>query len=107
MVLIRDGQNFCSLHLEAKLRGCLKSPANAKRTECGVGFANFLPFFQGKFRQLFEDFLWKDVRLKPSATMAKAEYDRTMTMNCLAKPTQRTGKPEVPARASVPESFRR
>ena len=46
-----------ALHLEAKLRGCLKSPANAKRTECGVGFANFLPFFQGKFRQLFEDFL--------------------------------------------------
>ena len=31
---------------------------------------------------------------------AKAEGDRTMTMNCLAKPTQRTGKPEAPARAS-------
>ncbi len=30
-----------------------------------------------------------------------------MTMNCLAKPTQRTGKPEAPARASVPERFRR
>jgi len=28
-------------------------------------------------------------------------------MNCLAKPTQRTGKPEAPARASVPERFRR
>jgi hypothetical protein len=26
-------------------------------------------------------------------------------MNCLAKPTQRTGKPEAPARASVPERF--
>jgi hypothetical protein len=40
--------------------------------------------------------------------MAKAECDRTkMTMNCLAKPTQRTGKPEAPARASVPERFRR
>src|SRR5580704_5455826 len=51
---------------------------------------------------------WKDVRLKPSATMAKAECDRTkMTMNCLAKPTQRTGKPEAPARASVPERLRR
>jgi hypothetical protein len=30
-----------------------------------------------------------------------------MTMNCLAKPTQRTGEPEAPARASVPERFRR
>src|ERR1700736_427738 len=30
-----------------------------------------------------------------------------MTMNCLAKPTQRTGEPEAPARASVPEPFRR
>jgi len=28
-------------------------------------------------------------------------------MDCLAKPTQRTGKPEAPARASVPERFRR
>ena len=28
-------------------------------------------------------------------------------MNCLAKPTQRTGEPEAPARASVPERFRR
>jgi hypothetical protein len=28
-------------------------------------------------------------------------------MNCLAKPTQRTGEPEAPARASVPEPFRR
>jgi hypothetical protein len=38
--------------------------------------------------------------LKPSATMAKAECDRTkMTMNCLAKPTQRTGEPEAPSRA--------
>ena len=32
--------------------------------------------------------------------MAKAECDRTkMTMNCLAKPTQRTGEPEAPSRA--------
>ena len=30
-----------------------------------------------------------------------------MTMNCLATPTQRTGEPEAPARASVPERFRR
>ena len=30
-----------------------------------------------------------------------------MTMNCLAKPTQQTGEPEAPARASVPERFRR
>ena len=30
-----------------------------------------------------------------------------MTMNCLAKPVQRTGEPEAPARASVPERFRR
>src|SRR5260370_20971170 len=30
-----------------------------------------------------------------------------MTMNCLAKPTQRTGEPEAPSRASVPERFRR
>src|SRR6267378_2030682 len=30
-----------------------------------------------------------------------------MIMNCLAKPTQRTGEPEAPARASVPERFRR
>jgi hypothetical protein len=28
-------------------------------------------------------------------------------MNCLAKPTQRTGEPEAPARASVSERFRR
>ena len=28
-------------------------------------------------------------------------------MNCLAKPTQQTGEPEAPARASVPERFRR
>jgi hypothetical protein len=28
-------------------------------------------------------------------------------MNCLAKPTQRTVEPEAPARASVPERFRR
>jgi hypothetical protein len=28
-------------------------------------------------------------------------------MNCLAKSTQRTGEPEAPARASVPERFRR
>ena len=28
-------------------------------------------------------------------------------MNCLAKPTQRTREPEAPARASVPERFRR
>ena len=28
-------------------------------------------------------------------------------MNCLATPTQRTGEPEAPARASVPERFRR
>jgi glutaredoxin len=28
-------------------------------------------------------------------------------MNCLAKPTQRTGEPEAPARAGVPERFRR
>jgi hypothetical protein len=28
-------------------------------------------------------------------------------MNCLAKPTQRTGEPEAPSRASVPERFRR
>jgi hypothetical protein len=27
-------------------------------------------------------------------------------MNCLANPTQRTGEPEAPARASVPERFR-
>jgi hypothetical protein len=33
--------------------------------------------------------------------------NRTMTMDCLAKPTQRTGKPEALARASVPERFRR
>ena len=50
---------------------------------------------------------WKDVRLKPSATMAKAECDRIMTINCLANPTQRTGEPEAHARASVPERFRR
>src|ERR1700736_5906440 len=30
-----------------------------------------------------------------------------MTMNCLATPTQRTGEPEAPARASVSERFRR
>ena len=30
-----------------------------------------------------------------------------MTMNCLAKLTQRTGEPEAPSRASVPERFRR
>src|SRR5260370_5098762 len=30
-----------------------------------------------------------------------------MTMNCLAKPTQQTGEPEAPVRASVPERFRR
>jgi hypothetical protein len=30
-----------------------------------------------------------------------------MTVNCLAKPTQRTGEPEAPSRASVPERFRR
>jgi hypothetical protein len=30
-----------------------------------------------------------------------------MTMNCPAKPTQRTVKPEAPARAGVPERFRR
>src|SRR4029077_2734099 len=30
-----------------------------------------------------------------------------MTMNCLAKSTQRTGEPEAPAQASVPERFRR
>ena len=29
-----------------------------------------------------------------------------MTMNCLAIPTQQTGEPEAPARASVPERFR-
>src|ERR1700730_2114665 len=29
-----------------------------------------------------------------------------MTMNCLAKPTQRTGEPEAPARATVSERFR-
>jgi hypothetical protein len=29
-----------------------------------------------------------------------------MTMNCLATPTQRTGEPEAPARASVSERFR-
>ena len=28
-------------------------------------------------------------------------------MNCLATPTQRTGEPEAPARASVSERFRR
>ena len=28
-------------------------------------------------------------------------------MNCLAKPTQRTGEPQAPARASVSERFRR
>src|SRR4030081_118772 len=28
-----------------------------------------------------------------------------MTMNCLATPTQRTGEPEAPARASVSERF--
>jgi hypothetical protein len=28
-------------------------------------------------------------------------------MNCPAKPTQRTVKPEAPARAGVPERFRR
>ena len=28
-------------------------------------------------------------------------------MNCLAKPKQGTGEPEAPARASVPERFRR
>ena len=28
-------------------------------------------------------------------------------MNCLATPPQRTGEPEAPARASVPERFRR
>jgi hypothetical protein len=28
-----------------------------------------------------------------------------MTMNCPAKPTQRTVKPEAPARAGVPERF--
>jgi hypothetical protein len=33
--------------------------------------------------------------------------NRTMTMDCLAKPTQRTGKPAALARASVPERFRR
>ena len=30
-----------------------------------------------------------------------------MTMNSLATPKQRTGEPEAPARASVPERFRR
>src|SRR6266481_3986896 len=30
-----------------------------------------------------------------------------MTRNCLAKRTQRTGEPEAPARASVPERFQR
>ena len=30
-----------------------------------------------------------------------------MTMNCPAKPTQRTVEPEAPTRASVPERFRR
>ena len=32
---------------------------------------------------------WKDARSKRSGTTAKAERDRTMTMNCPAKPTQR------------------
>ena len=50
---------------------------------------------------------WKDARSKRSGTTAKAERDRTMTMNCPAKPTQRTVEPEAPTRASVPERFRR
>ena len=40
-----------------------------------------------------------DARLKRSGTTAKAERDRTMTMNCPAKPTQRTVEPEAHARA--------
>jgi ferredoxin len=42
---------------------------------------------------------WKDARSKRSGTTAKAERDRTMTMNCPAKPTQRTVEPEAPTRA--------
>ena len=50
---------------------------------------------------------WRDARSKRSGTTAKAECDRTRTMNCPTKPTQRTVEPEAPARASVPERFRR
>src|SRR5258707_4496881 len=50
---------------------------------------------------------WRDARSKRLGTTAKAECDRTRKMNCPAKPTQRTGEPEAPARASDPKRFRR
>src|SRR2546428_435410 len=50
---------------------------------------------------------WKAARSKRLGTTAKAECDRSRTMNSAVKPTQRTDEPEAPTRASVPERFRR
>jgi len=84
------------------------APANFTRSDDGgYSYVFNLSNRPPRRRRRFARKPWKDVRLKPSATMAKTECDRTMTMNCLAKPTQRTGKPEAPARASVPERLRR
>jgi len=58
-------------------------------------------------KKCFAGKLWKDVRLKPSGTAAKAECDQTRTMSSATKPTQRTGEPDSSARASVPERLRR
>ena len=62
---------------------------------------------QRRRKKLFARKQWKDARSKRSETTAKAERDRTRTMNHPTKSMQRMVKPEALAGASAPECFRR
>jgi len=67
----------------------------ATRAATSMSSSNRLP----RRRKHFASKPWKGVRLTPSGTTAKAERDRTITMKYPAKPTQRTGESEAPAKA--------
>ena len=74
------------------------APANFTRSDDG-GYPTFSTNPPRRRKKTSAARRWKDARSKRSGTTAKAEHDRTMTMNCPAKPTQRTVEPEAPTRA--------